>query len=119
MRVDQDAPWAIRKFRLATARTRSQFLSSGTTGTVTREPMMEHAEVIVAGGRGLGGPDGLPLLEELATVLGGVVGVSRPLVDAGWISADHQVGQTGKTVRPKLYVAAGISGAVQHRVGMS
>jgi electron transfer flavoprotein alpha subunit len=80
---------------------------------------LEYAEVIVAGGRGLGGPDGLPLLEELAAVLGGVVGVSRPLVDAGWISADHQVGQTGKTVRPKLYVAAGISGAVQHRVGMS
>jgi electron transfer flavoprotein alpha subunit len=80
---------------------------------------LEHAEVIVAGGRGLGGPDGLPLLEELAEALGGVVGVSRPLVDAGWTSADRQVGQTGKTVRPKLYVAAGISGAVQHRVGMS
>lgn len=79
---------------------------------------LEHAEVIVAGGRGLGGPDGLPLLGRLADLLGGVVAVSRPLVDAGWISADHQVGQTGKTVRPKLYIAAGISGAVQHRVGM-
>ncbi len=79
---------------------------------------LEYADVIVAGGRGLGGPDGLPLLEELAQALGGVLGVSRPLVDAGWVSAEHQVGQTGKTVRPKLYVAAGISGAVQHRVGM-
>jgi electron transfer flavoprotein alpha subunit len=79
---------------------------------------LEHAEVIVAGGRGLGGPDGLPLLGRLADLLGGVVAVSRPLVDAGWISTDHQVGQTGKTVRPKLYIAAGISGAVQHRVGM-
>ncbi|QVL48863.1 MAG: electron transfer flavoprotein subunit alpha/FixB family protein [Thiocapsa sp.] len=79
---------------------------------------LEHAPVIVAGGRGLGGPDGLPLLGRLADLLGGVVAVSRPLVDAGWISADHQVGQTGKTVRPRLYIAAGISGAVQHRVGM-
>ncbi len=80
---------------------------------------LEHADVIVAGGRGLGSPDGLALLKELAQALGGVVAVSRPLVDAGWISLEHQVGQTGKTVRPKLYVAAGISGAVQHRVGMS
>ncbi|MBK1646050.1 electron transfer flavoprotein subunit alpha [Thiocapsa imhoffii] len=79
---------------------------------------LEHAQVIVAGGRGLGGPDGLTLLRQLADLLGGIVAVTRPLVDAGWISADHQVGQTGKTVRPKLYIAAGISGAVQHRVGM-
>ena len=80
---------------------------------------IEHADIIVAGGRGLGSPEGFGLLKELAALLGGVVGASRPLVDAGWIGGDHQVGQTGKTVRPKLYIAAGISGAVQHRVGMA
>lgn len=80
---------------------------------------IEYAEVIVAGGRGVGGPEGFKLLGELADALDGVVGATRPVVDAGWIGYPHQVGQTGKTVRPKLYVAAGISGAVQHKVGMS
>ncbi|MBN2256226.1 MAG: electron transfer flavoprotein subunit alpha/FixB family protein [Anaerolineaceae bacterium] len=79
---------------------------------------IEYADVLVAGGRALGGPEGFNLLKDLADVLGGEVAATRPCVDAGWISVDHQVGQTGKTVRPKLYIAAGISGAIQHKVGM-
>lgn len=79
---------------------------------------LDQAEVVVGGGRGLRGQEQLELLEKLAAELGGAVAVTMPLVDRGWYPYSHQVGQTGKLVRPRLYVACGISGAIQHRVGM-
>ncbi|HEY5629524.1 MAG TPA: electron transfer flavoprotein subunit alpha/FixB family protein [Candidatus Limnocylindrales bacterium] len=82
------------------------------------EASLEEAKVVVVGGRGVGGPEGFALVDELAGLLGGVTGASRAAVDAGWIPYARQIGQTGKVVRPALYLSLGVSGAMQHRAGM-
>ena len=79
---------------------------------------IDDARIIVAGGRGVGGPDGFGIIRDLADALGGAVGATRAVVDAGWIAYSQQIGQTGKIVKPALYLAVGISGAIQHKVGM-
>jgi len=97
---------------------KSKYKMVGTESEQGEKINITDYDVIVSGGRGLGGGEKFELLKELADALGGVVGASRAAVDSGWISYPHQVGQTGKTVNPKIYIACGISGAIQHLAGM-
>lgn len=90
-----------------------------TVKEISESVNLEEAQVIVSGGRGLGSAENFKLVEELANVLDGVVGATRPVIEEGWISRAHQVGQSGKIVAPKLYIACGLSGATQHTSGMS
>ena len=90
----------------------------GRIKTIARAVSVKQADIVVSAGRGVGGPEHLDMIWQLADLLGGTVGASRAVVDAGWLPAERQVGQTGRTVRPKLYVACGISGAAQHLAGM-
>lgn len=103
-------------FKKESVTSRTRLLSF--VADLTEKVKLEDADIIVSGGRGLGKPENFALVRELAVALGGAVGSSRPPVDEGWIPYSHQVGQTGKTVCPKLYFAIGISGAVQHLAGM-
>ena len=94
-------------------------LDESRTGEVIAETVnLEEAQIIVSGGRGMGSKENFALVEELAEVMGGVVGATRPAIEEGWVSRAHQVGQSGKIVAPKLYIACGISGATQHVSGM-
>jgi len=122
-RVFKRQPIASKQGKVITLDFNREYASSQTNllnfiEDVTQSVNIEDADIVIAGGRGLGKPENFRLIEELAKVMGAAVGSSRPPIDEGWLPYSHQVGQTGKTVSPKLYIACGISGAVQHLAGM-
>lgn len=114
-RNGEDAPEILqREMPSVSLRTVLKEAAEAATGTVD----LTEAKIVVSAGRGVGGPENLPVVEALATAMGAAFGASRAVVDAGWIHHSHQVGQTGKVVSPDVYVACGISGAIQHQAGM-
>jgi electron transfer flavoprotein alpha subunit len=111
-------PGSVEAVEVAPAVALADVRTTDRIAEVSAAVSIEEASAIVAGGRGVGGPEGFGVVRELADALGAAVGATRAVVDAGWIPYAHQIGQTGKTVKPQLYIAAGISGAIQHKVGM-